>query len=218
MAAVGAGNVSRPGSESLNASAREDWLMTFEELFRSTDTARDNYLSRLFGMFSEDIVRFWSAHEEAPYRYLGRPTLWADGQFATLDFALQSRSDQRIYVAEQKAELAFEGYRYLRLTDAQQVAHHAHMRAFAWLLDAARDPGARVAKVAAKPISVAGAILVWGAVTAGGCAAVKATYGFADVLSLEDMLADLRTWGDEAWRARLATLESWSNDLFRALL
>lgn len=191
--------------------------MTFEELFRTSDVARDNFLSRLFGMFSEDIVRYWAAHEEAAYRHLGRPTLWADGQFATLDFALQSRSDQRIYVAEQKAELAFEGYRYLRLTDAQQVAHHTQMRAFAWLLDAARDPAARVAKVAAKPVSVAGAILIWGAATPEGCAAVKATYGFADVLSLEDMLGDLRTWEDEAWTARLATLESWSCSLFRAL-
>ena len=43
-------------------------------------------------------------------------------------------------MAEQKAELAFEGCRCVRLMAASQIDHHAKGRAFAGLLDVARDP------------------------------------------------------------------------------
>lgn len=46
-----------------------------DELFHSKDPARDNFLSRLFGMFNEDIVRYWARDEQAPYENEGRPTL-----------------------------------------------------------------------------------------------------------------------------------------------
>jgi len=42
----------------------------------------------------------------------------------------QSRADGRRYVAEQKSELAFEAYRYLRLQEPVQLTHHSGRRAF----------------------------------------------------------------------------------------
>jgi hypothetical protein len=191
----------------------------FEDLFQSPDTRRDNFLARLFGMFSEDVVRHWSHDERAPYEDLGRPTLRStiEPGFATLDFALRSRADGGIYVAEQKAELAFEGYRYLRLTSASQIEHHAKGRAFAWLLDLARDPASHPVHVRAKPVEVSGAILVWGAVDAAGHADAMATYGFADVLSLEELLRDLRRWDPPDWRATVDQYRRWANELFDGL-
>jgi hypothetical protein len=191
--------------------------MTFEDLFRSHDAARDSYLARLFGMISEEVLRIWAADERAAYRNLGRPTLYDGIAFATLDFTLESRADGRRYIAEQKAELAFERYRYLRLTSAAQVEHHRANRAFSWFLDAALNPADRVVKVAAKPIEVAGAILVWGATTPEGCNEAMTTLGFADVLSVEAMLADLRAWRDPTWAARIEQLRAWTNELLDGL-
>ncbi len=32
---------------------------TFEQFFRSDKSARDKYLSRLFGIFNENVVKYW---------------------------------------------------------------------------------------------------------------------------------------------------------------
>ena len=109
------------------------------------------------------------------------------------------------------------GYRYLRLAAASQIQHHAEKRAFLWFLEAARDPASHLVKVGARPTEVAGAILVWGAVTPEGRADAIQTYRFADVLALEDMLRDLRDWNDGAWRARVAEIRGWANGLFDGL-
>jgi hypothetical protein len=189
----------------------------FEGLFRSGDARQDNLRSRLFGLFSEEVVRFWADGDQAPYEELGRPTLWTGSAFTTLDFTLRSRSTGLMYVAEQKVELAFEGYRYLRLTSAAQIQHHATKRAFDWFLDLARDPTAHEVKVKARHCEVAGAILVWGAITPKGRASAIAAYGLADVLSLEDMLRDLQDRDDPAWRARVAELRDWADGLLAGL-
>ena len=190
--------------------------MTFEGIFQTGDARRDNFRSRLFGMFSEDVVRYWAANEQAPYTCIGRPTIWEGPAFATVDFTLQS-PDGRTYVAEQKAELAWMNYAYLRLDRSGQVAHHAGKRAFDWFLEAAREPERRTVKNNGKPIKVDGAILVWGAVTPLGRSAAIADYGFADVLGLEDMLADLVAWQDPAWTAHVDELASHAAGLFEAL-
>ena len=189
---------------------------TFEDIFKTGDARQDNFRSRLFGMFSEDIVRYWAANEQAPYACIGRPTIWDGPAFATVDFTLQS-PDGRTYVAEQKAEMAWMNYAYLRLDRSDQIAHHAGKRAFDWFLEAAREPGRRTVKSNGKPIKVDGAILVWGAVTPLGRAAAIADYGFADVLGLEDMLADLIAWQDPAWTAHVDELAGYAAGLFEAL-
>lgn len=190
----------------------------FDDLFHSNNASRDSFLSRLFGMFSEDIVQHWALDERAPYKNEGRPTLRTPGDpaFATLDFALRAQ-DGRLYVVEQKAELAFEGYRYLRLTNASLITHHASKRAFQWFLDVARHPTSHPVQVNAKPVEVAGAILVWGAMDPAGKAEAIREYGFADVLSIEDMLRDLRAWDAPEWRAKADQYRRWSNELFDAL-
>src|SRR4051812_809398 len=148
----------------------------FEDLFASRNSRRDNYLSRVFAIFAEDVTRYWARCPRSPYDCLpDRPTLRATDEpvFATLDFALRSCADGRLFIAEQKAELAYESYRYLRLdvldpADPDQLAHHAQKRAFRWFLEVARDPTSHPVFVRAKPVAVHGAILVWGAITPSG--------------------------------------------------
>jgi hypothetical protein len=191
-------------------------LTEFERIFCSDDPRRDAFRARLFGLFSEDLVRTWCANERAAYADLGRPTVWSGTKFSTLDFTLRSRTDGGLFASELKAEMAFENYKYLRLTDPTQLDHHA-LQAFRWLLDLAVDPASHRVQCARKPIAVSGAILVWGTVDAIGRAAVMGRYGFADVLSLEQMLSDLRTWNDPVWKAKVADLHAWSDGLFDGL-
>lgn len=96
----------------------------FERFFHSSQPTRDKYLSRLFGLFSEQVVRMWCAQPDAPYEDLGRPTIREpdDSRGSTLDFTLRDRSSGQTYVAELKCELEFANYRYLQLSHADQSA------------------------------------------------------------------------------------------------
>lgn len=191
--------------------------MTFEDLFATRDTRQDNFRSRLFGMFSEDVVRFW-ARGEAPYRALeGRPTIYEGTAHVTIDFTLERRLDGRLFIAEQKAELAWTGYAYLRLESAAQLDHHRGRPPFDWFLESAHEPAKRVVRTAGKVTPIDGAILVWGAVSENGRAATKAAFGLEDVLSLEEMIADLRTRQDPDWAAHVDRLEGYASGLFKAL-
>jgi hypothetical protein len=182
--------------------------------FRSTEPARDKYLSRLFGLFSEEIVRTWCACPEAPYADLGRPTLCEPGRTRghTLDFTLR-RNSGGDYVAELKCELEYDGYRYLTLTDSDQVRHHVSA-AFTKLVGVARNPGSYVVRRRGRGERVDGAILVWGAVTPEGRAMTMADYGFADVLAVETMVSDLQEWAPTSWADLTHRYRGWTIELF----
>jgi hypothetical protein len=125
-------------------------MADLESVFRTGDSRRDNFLSRVFGIFSEEVVRHWCANPRSTYVDLGRPTLYGtDGKWHTLDFTLQDQATSEIYVAEMKCELAYDNYRYLRLTDTHQL-DHVHLCAhpvettcppFTSILSDERDPG-----------------------------------------------------------------------------
>jgi hypothetical protein len=95
----------------------------FEQLFRSNSTRRDNFLARLFGIFSEEVVRAWCACPQAPYTNLGRPTLRGpgDGRGQTLDFTMRHRQSGQTYAAELKCWITWENYGYIRLARAESV-------------------------------------------------------------------------------------------------
>jgi len=193
--------------------------ISFDRIFKSTNPKQDKFLSRLFGIFSEDIVRTWCQDRRAPYQNLGRPTvrLRAERRGRTLDFTFQSRQDGRVFVGELKCELEFENYRYLTLTSSSQLDHHKG-EAFAKFRDIAKNPHKYKVTVDGKSISVAGSILVWGSVAADGRMTVIRENGFADVLSLEEIIADLLDWGNEGYRQLIEDRATWCQYLFRKLL
>jgi hypothetical protein len=190
----------------------------FERIFWTENSLRDNFRSRLFAMFSEEIARVWGDNDRAPYRDIGRPTLWRGSTRFTLDFTFERKTDHQLLVAEQKSELAWEGYSRLRLVSGDQVMAHAGKPAFDWFLDLARDPSSSIVKVKTRQVPVYGAILVWGSTTDGGRDNAMDRFGFADVLSLEQMLDDLRAWNDPHWRDRVEELRTWTNDLLDGLI
>ncbi len=151
----------------------------FEDIFRSADTGRDNFLARVFGIFSEDVVRHWCRNPAAKYEDLGRPTVFTpEGGLHTLDFTLRHRQTGKTYASEMKCELAFEGYRYLRLVDCDQLTHHTGA-AFARFLELAHPGHDLTVKLAGRPLRIDGAVLVWGATTSEGAEAVRSTIGIA---------------------------------------
>lgn len=192
---------------------------TMAEFFETNDSERDKFLARLFGLFSESLVRDWCSDARSPYLDRGRPTLWApdDVRGPTLDFTLQDRATGMVYVAEMKAELEFERYRYLTLRRVDQLKHHG-LPAFRRLLDIARDPAAYEVRIQGKPLDVDGAILIWGAVAEEGRASVIDETGVAAVLSLEDIITDLRAWTTESYAHRVSRLEKAAADLFAWLV
>jgi hypothetical protein len=203
------------GSHSTPVNKESFMSNEFERFFHSSVPARDKYLSRLFALFSEQVVRAWCACPNAPYEDLGRPTLCEPGltRGHTLDFTLRRLDRDATYVAELKCELEYEGYRYLQLTSADQLRHHTSP-AFSKLLRVASDPLALDVRRHGHPTSVDGAILVWGAVAPEGRDAVMKEYAFADVLSVEAMLADLHTWAPVGWTEFVTRHRDWTSELF----
>jgi hypothetical protein len=190
-----------------------------EALFQRPERGRGAYLSRLFAFFSEEVVRHWSACEQAPYRDVGRPVVWDEdrSRYHVLDFTLERRSDGARFVTEMKCEIEFEGYRYLSLTTVDQIEHHVRGAAFQKLLRLGGNPRSLRVTIGGAEQSVAGAILVWGIVTPEGRSAAMTHHGFADVLSVEDMLRDLGEWRPQLWADWVATRRRWTDELFEWL-
>lgn len=178
---------------------------------------RGKFLSRVFGIFSEEIVRIWAADARAPFEDLGRPTVHNDDVRSTLDFTFRSRETGAVFPAELKCEIEYEGYRYFVLNDVGQLAHHNKPAFAALLAAAARRPGLR-AFVQKREVAVDGAILVWGAATAEGRLAVARDKGFFAVLTLEDMIADLRAWQSHRFQTLVEERRAWANELCDALV
>jgi hypothetical protein len=186
----------------------------FEQVFRSDSTHRDNFLARLFGIFSEEVVRAWCACPQAPYSNLGRPTLREPGEARghTLDFTLRHRQSGRTYAAELKCWITWENYGYIQLTQAAQLERLTEP-AFVKFLTLARDPSAYRVFVAGRPVDVDGAVLVWGAATPQGRSAAVAR-GVAEVLTVEDMVSDLNAWQSAEWQNFIAQRRGWAAELF----
>ena len=194
----------------------------FQTLFQQDDSpaARGKFLSRVFGIFSENIVQAWSDDERAPYRNIGRPTLTPASAIRspTLDFLFECRRTGKRFVVEQKCEIEFRSFRYFTLTSPDQLNHHIKP-AFAAFLAAANGnaPGSRDWKVGAQRITVDGAILVWGSVTPEGRAAVIKSTGLHDVIGLDRIIEQCAEWRPDAYCRLVNERRKWCEELFTFL-
>ena len=196
----------------------------FVKLFQVPENrARAKFLARVFGIFSEDIVRRWSKLAGAPYEDLGRPTVRFDGKAtkSTLDFTLRNKESNKTYVAEMKCEIEYGKFKYFVLTSPEQLKHHMKKPAFRLFLRAACEPSAARVTVprrsVRRSVPVDGAILIWGAATQRGCADVREKFNLADVLTVESMVDDLTRSNDENYIAMLEDRRKWLNEMFYGL-
>jgi hypothetical protein len=197
-------------------SPAEPFLKAFRQ--DGETSARGKFLSRVFGIFSEEIVRIWAADDRAPYRCLGRPTLTYLGSQSTLDFLFQCAETGKRFVVEQKCEIEYCNYRYLTLTSPDQLHHH-RKPAFEAFLAAARPehPHAPTIKVARQEVSTEGAILIWGAVADEGRRSVMEATGLHDIIALNDIIEDCRRWRSDDYLELIDNRHRWSEELFEYL-
>lgn len=192
----------------------------FQAIFQqqSAPVARGKFLSRIFGIFSEDIVRLWAADDRSPYQDIGRPTVKQDGieKGYTLDFTLRHTETGKTYVTELKCEIEYQNYRYLVLTETNQLKHHCKP-AFSALLGVAQKKDGYSVKVGGEKIEVDGALLIWGAATDDGRKSVRDSYGFADILTMADIINDLQKWKHEGFNKLIEDRRGWTSELFDRL-
>lgn len=62
--------------------------------------------------------------------------------------------------------------------------------------------------------NIACTILVWGVVSPTGRSVAMEHYGFADVLSVEDILSDLGEWQPQEWADWVSTRRRWTEEMF----
>lgn len=184
-----------------------------------SESERAKFLSRVFGIFSEQIVSLWALNERAPYRDLGRPTIRTNGgsQGFTLDFALQDRITGKVYVAEMKCEIEYQGFRYFVLKNGSQLDHH-RKPAFEAFLKAAHPTIDQTISIRGQNITSDGAILIWGAATPEGREHTIQSRGFHEVLSVDEICRDLAAWKCTRYSALIEQRRKWCGDLFDGLL
>lgn len=194
----------------------------FQAIFRqeNSEAARAKFLSRVFGIFSEEIVALWASDERAPYKNLaGRPTLRTHGERRgfTLDFLLQDRSNGKRYVTEMKCEIEYQNFRYFVLQNSEQLDHHKK-DAFDAFLRSAQCSSKQTVLMGGREMETNGAILIWGAVTPEGRNSVMARHGLHDVLSIADICRDLNAWQHEGYIQLVNRRRDWCNSLFDGLI
>lgn len=195
----------------------------FREIFLAKgdlEQQRAKYLSKVFGTFSEEIVRIWAKDQRAPYEDLGRPNLRMSGEQRghQLDFTFRSRASGQIYVSEMKCEIQFQNFKFFVLKSTDQLDHHKKP-AFAAFLQSARAPDQFSVKLKGPnpPLAIHGAMLVWGAVDENAKKAVASETGLHDILSVETICQDLVVWRNQEYVEAINKYQMWSNRLFDGL-
>ncbi|WP_442577830.1 hypothetical protein ACSBOB_19990 [Mesorhizobium sp. ASY16-5R] len=179
---------------------------------------REKFLSRVFGIFSEDVVKLWANDGRSPYENLGRPTIKTpDGESYTLDFTLKDRKTGNTYVSEMKCEIEYNNFKYFVLGHSSQLDHH-RKPAFEAFLKATRPTADQTVLVKKQSVATEGAILIWGSVSPEARSEIIKARGLHDVLSLEEICADLASWKCERYAELIQQRRKWCDELFTGLL
>lgn len=191
---------------------------TKREDLKNTDT-RDKFLSRVFGIFNEEIVRIWCRSTNSHFNEIGRPTIKKIGDKtlgSTLDFTFQNKETKKNYVCEMKCEIQYQNFKYLKLTSINDFTHHNKI-AFKRFLELALNPIDFEVKVLSKNLEIHGAILIWGQVDPLSINSICHKTGFFEVWSLEMIINDLLKTNNPEYTAFLNQRQLWLNYLFNEL-
>ena len=197
---------------------------------------QEKFLSRLFGIFSEEIIDIWCQNYKSPYMNLGRPSLYKGDKYTktTLDFTFQDQESKEIYIVEMKCEIQYENFKYFHLRNEDELKkppegngfleHHRKKQAFEKFEELGESPENYIVKYLdqetkehCKVEKIAGIILIWGKVDQENIEN-KCIGGFHQILSVERMISDLVEWRDENYKSMIAEYQCWSNDMFNQLV
>jgi hypothetical protein len=192
----------------------------FSTLFdHRPNSIQDKFLSRLFGIFSEEIVPIWASEKTlAPYVSKGRPTLrMKDKRHYTFDFTLKDKKTRKTYVCEQKCWFEYENYKHFTLQTTDQVDYLTgsnSSNSFNRFLELGKDHSKYPVYVDGEKTDIAGIVLIWGKVSDKSKTLVKRHYNLHDILSLEAIVNDLVSWKTSEFRSWTLEKRRWSNQLF----
>jgi len=199
--------------------------VNFNQIFDTNNTnvklnePRDKFLSRIFGIFNEEIVRIWCRSKNSEYQDLGRPTVYERDRSirgSTLDFTLKEKQGGKTYVSEMKCEIQFENFKYFQLNKLSQLNHH-NKTAFNRFLGVAKDPKKFVVRVKGKETKVHGAILIWGKTDPDAIEDICKSKSLNKILSLEDIINDLIEIENQEYFELLNQKKEWINYLLTGL-
>jgi hypothetical protein len=199
----------------------------FEKGIHTSNDKRGRFISRIFGIFSEEIVHCWCKNPNSKYNCAnGRPTIYEKDKHYTLDFTFIDKCEQ-VYIVEMKSEIQYQNYKFLTLRNDPTFnffKNHIKKRAFQLFL----NPGDRPIKIKGKELeNIAGSILVWGRIEEKFNLEIfnhkmkKYIHNYrplSDVLSVENMINDLLSWEDENYKSLVEQYKNWSNELYDKLL
>ena len=195
-------------------------------------TEQDNYceeakfLSRLFAIFSEGIVRIWGESEQSKYKgSLGRPTIYTyKNKRYTLDFTFEDQAG-KIYIVEMKAELQYEKFKYMVLKNRSEepkvdfLNHHLKKEAFKLFINP-NSSEVREIKVNGESKKVDGSILIWGSISKNFNLDLfnkEENIQLHDILSVENMIDDLIASENKEYFEFVGKYRQWSGRLFDTL-
>ncbi len=197
--------------------------MSFNEIFISEElpykgkSKRDKYLSRVFGIFNEEIIRIWCRNSKSPFEDLGRPTVYdVSGKGHTLDFLLRDQTGQ-IFVSEMKCEIEYQKYKYLTLANPKQIERHTKKEAFQKFVTVAAEPDKLTVKCGGQIVQPNGAALIWGRVDDDIVADLLERFSLSHIISTERVVNDLKSWGDVEYFEMVNDYKVWSDQLFTYL-
>jgi len=154
---------------------------------------RDRFISRFFGIFSEEIAGLYFEHEKlSKYQNLGRPTIKKGNDWRTLDFTLKHKETNKIYICEMKCEMQYQNFSRLELESSKQIEFHKAKEAFKWFLEIASNKNAFKVEVndggRKNEVEIDGIILLWGKTDEEKLKQIQEEFNIHDILSLEKMI------------------------------
>ena len=95
--------------------------MELQKIFKNADEKQNNLLTRVFGIFSEEIINCWLAYPDCEYKNLGRPSIYKKNERpSTLDFLFEKKKGTNkgaLYIVEQKCLFSYNKGNLLCMTE-----------------------------------------------------------------------------------------------------
>ena len=186
------------------------------------NSTKTNFLSRILGVFSENIVDFWLENEKCPYRSLGRPSLYSvdNKKLATLDFTFQNKSDNKNYIVEQKCFFGFKNGKlcsmstyeiFIKEFEKWSTAKANSTPAWKYFSNFSKER--YDVKVKTKKIETEGTILLWASCEKEGAEKFQEELGISKIIGVDSIISDLKQWEDNNYSKFIDTRKNWIIEL-----
>ena len=154
-------------------------------------------LSRVFAIFSEDIMRLYFNGVNSKYSDLGRPSRKKGRDGPVWDFTIED--DGKLYVAEMNCEISLDGYKYACLDSEKWVKRQEDSNNFGVLMKIAKGEDRKPVRISSSTDKALrdgfvpdGVVIIWGSVDSSTRQSLIAKYDkLHDVLSVEDAISKL---------------------------